>query len=353
VVGPVPTPPSTAAAGARDKALHPSDNEPDYMKTLRMLQNVKIPDQGSVGLGSRTPLFNLPAGFVRRLGGASSDVFYSGTFKSGGYNIGFIRIPSYGPSNTTAAINQFVTEIAYFQATTDGLIVDEMHNPGGSVCYTEQLFSFLMPTPFRVVGFEIRATEFWIYNLSLNATFAEQSGASQDVIDLITFLLNQIKTAYASNRGKTGPLPLCNTSLIQSPPTDSSGNVFAYTKPIMLLTDELSASGADDFPAMFQDNGRGPIFGNRTMGAGGSVVGFQATNYSEGLTSVTMSQMNRKLPIVTSDYPTAPYVENIGVRPDIAVDYMTLDNLLTRGQPFVNAFTGAMVDLIAKSQQQQ
>jgi hypothetical protein len=46
-------------------------------------------------------------------------------------------------------------------------------------------------------------------------------------------------------------------------------------------------------------------------------------------------------------------VENIGVRPDIAVDYMTRDNLLTRGQSFVNAFTGAMVDLIAKSQQPQ
>jgi hypothetical protein len=46
---------------------------------------------------------------------------------------------------------------------------------------------------------------------------------------------------------------------------------------------------------------------------------------------------------VTSDYPTAPYVENIGVRPDIEVDYMTLDNLNQKGKPFVDAFVAAIV----------
>jgi hypothetical protein len=350
-VGPVPAPQAGAALQARKKAQDESGNEPDYMQPLRMLQNVRLPDQTSISLGSRTPLFNLPAGFVRRLGGATSDVFYSGTFKSGGYNIGFIRIPSYSPISTSTAISQFRAEIAYFQANTDGLIVDDMHNPGGSVCYVEQLLSYLMPTPFRVLGFEIRATESWVYSLSV--TYAQQFGASQDVIDLYTFLLNQLETAYANNRGKTAPLPLCSTSLMRDPATDSSGKMIAYTKPVMVLTDEMSASSADEFPAIFQDNGRGPIFGMRTMGAGGSVVNYQATNYSEGQTRVTVSQMNRKLPIVTSDYPTAPYVENIGVRPDIGVDYMTLDNLLNHGRSFVNAFTGAMVDLIAKSQQQQ
>jgi hypothetical protein len=46
---------------------------------------------------------------------------------------------------------------------------------------------------------------------------------------------------------------------------------------------------------------------------------------------------------VTSDYPTAPYVENIGVRPDITVDYMTIDNLNRGGKPFVDAFVAAIV----------
>jgi hypothetical protein len=58
---------------------------------------------------------------------------------------------------------------------------------------------------------------------------------------------------------------------------------------------------------------------------------------------VTESLMNRKNPIVTSDYPTAPYVENIGVRPEIVVDYMTAANLNQKGKPFVDAFVAAIV----------
>ena len=36
--------------------------------------------------------------------------------------------------------------------------------------------------------------------------------------------------------------------------------------------------------------------------------------------------------------PTAPYIENIGARPDIPLDYMTKENLLGRGRPYVEAF---------------
>ena len=86
------------------------------------------------------------------------------------------------------------------------------------------------------------------------------------------------------------------------------------------------------------------------MGAGGNVVGFNVGTYSEGNTTMTESLMNRKNPIATAEYPTAPYVENIGVRPDIVLDYMTKDNLLQGGRPFVDEFTAAMIDWIAKSQ---
>ena len=54
----------------------------------------------------------------------------------------------------------------------------------------------------------------------------------------------------------------------------------------------------------------------------------------------------RKSPVVTQDYQTAPYVENIGVRPDVELEYMTRDNLMRRGKTFVEDFTGAMVSYI-------
>ena len=46
--------------------------------------------------------------------------------------------------------------------------------------------------------------------------------------------------------------------------------------------------------------------------------------------------MVRSTPQVTTDYPTTSYIENVGVRPDIVQDYMTADDLLQDGLPFVN-----------------
>jgi C-terminal processing protease CtpA/Prc len=105
----------------------------------------------------------------------------------------------------------------------------------------------------------------------------------------------------------------------------------------------MSASGGDAFAATIQDNARGPLLGWRTMGAGGTVEAWEAGSYSLGTTTVTESLMNRKNTIVTAEYPPAPYVENIGVRPDIVVDYMTSDNLNQKGKPFVDAFVAAIV----------
>jgi hypothetical protein len=100
------------------------------------------------------------------------------------------------------------------------------------------------------------------------------------------------------------------------------------------------------FPALIQDNHRGPIFGMRTMGAGGSVVGFNATAYTESFFRITVSLMNRGRLIQSPGLPTAPYIENIGVQPDILQDYMTSANLLTGGAPFSAAFTNAIVALV-------
>ncbi len=59
-----------------------------------------------------------------------------------------------------------------------------------------------------------------------------------------------------------------------------------------------------------------------------------------------MSQVRRKDPMVTPEYPTTPYLENVGVRPDVEVDYMTKENLVNKGKPFVDAFTAKIVELI-------
>jgi len=56
----------------------------------------------------------------------------------------------------------------------------------------------------------------------------------------------------------------------------------------------------------------------------------------------------RGAPVVTSDFPATALIENVGVRPDIEIDYMTKDNLLRNGRAFVDAFTKAITDEIRK-----
>jgi C-terminal processing protease CtpA/Prc len=119
-----------------------------------------------------------------------------------------------------------------------------------------------------------------------------------------------------------------------------------YTKPFIVLVDEFSISAADIFPAMIQDNARAPLVGMRTNGGGGSTSSWPPGVYSECLASNTNTLVWRKNPIVTPEYPTANYVENIGARPDVPLDYMTRENLLSGGRVFVQAFTRIVTDWI-------
>jgi C-terminal processing protease CtpA/Prc len=160
---------------------------------------------------------------------------------------------------------------------------------------------------------------------------------------------NEIVTANSAMRGRTKPIPLDDVTIDRDPAQDAKGNVIAYSKPILVLVDEMSASGGDAFAATIQDNARGPLLGWRTMGAGGNVESWEAGSYSMGFATVTESLMNRKNDIKTEEYLTAPYVENIGVRPDIVVDYMTVNNLNQKGKPFVDAFVAAIVAQLQKA----
>lgn len=348
IVGPV-IPPFTGSV-TKPKAARSSSPAPSYMQPLMRLRNFRMPERKAIlGFGEPTPVFSLPSNFVLRQGtNPLTDFFYSGTYQSQGKTIGYIRIPSFDQFLPT---DDFQTEITYMQQNTDGLIVDIMRNPGGDLCVAEDLLSRVIPTTFQNIGLEIRATRSWVLAFQSALQDAQDFGASAQVIKQLEDLLNQVTAAFLTPSGRTPALPVCDTTLSVPSATDDNGNAIAYTKPVMLLTDELTASAADYFAAVFQDNQRGKIFGMRTMGAGGNVNQYQVTTYSEGSATLTESLMHRVNPVVTPDYPTAPYVENIGVRPDIVQDYMTIDDLMNKGATFVTAFTNAAVNLINSASQ--
>jgi len=227
---------------------------------------------------------------------------YPGRFSAGGYTIGFIRIADYAPSNSSTALSQFFGEIAYFQANTDGLIVDEMRNPGGSVLYVNQIAQFLIPYRFRSIAFEIRATSAWVESISQAIASARAQGAPQYNIDELQVILT------------TSAAPTVSTAANRSSPAvlhldryQSFYRLFRRAsrlrQALMVLVDEFSASGGDAFAARFRTT-KGHTLRMRTMGAGGNVNAYSVGSYTEGVTTLTESLMVRKNPVVTSDYPS-------------------------------------------------
>jgi hypothetical protein len=304
-----------------------------------------------LGVGVVAPIFAPPAGFTQRLGRSGFDNFYSGTYTFDGQRIGYIRIPDFAPDSPNFAASQFVTEMQFFEANTDALVIDLIRNPGGSVSYANFLISAIMPGRHRVLGFELRASSFWVSVFSQLLMESDDSGDPPWVVQSWREALNAVKIANSENRGRTGALPLDSgpdfEASLDRPGLTVRGANAAYTKPILVLVDENTASGGDAFAAMVQDNGRGLIYGVRTMGLGGNVIDWSLDGYAEVDTRITTSLMVRKNPVFTGgQYPVTSYVENVGVHPDIEDDYMTEDNLRNRGRTYVESFSKAVVNYI-------
>jgi C-terminal processing protease CtpA/Prc len=343
-VGPVPMPKASRERSAE------ADAAPPYLRTLMKYRNEGVENvQEILNDGSLTPVWSRPDGFQQRLGRTSADYFYSGVVATRGFNIGYLRIPNFGPSSQSAALRQLDTEIAYLQDNTDGLVLDVMHNNGGDPCYGEEVLRRIMPNNWRALGRQIRPVWDDISNFQYDLYLAGLLGADAGTKALIQARLNDILQAYEEGRSLTPAVSVCSPS--SSGSLDRTPASVVYKKPILLLVDELSTSTADGFSAQFQDNQRGKLFGWRTNGAGGSVLSFPAGFYAEGGTATVVNTMHfRPNPISTPEYPTANYVENIGVRPDIVWRYMTAGNVLQSGKPFVDAFLDAIAAEIQKSQ---
>lgn len=331
---------------ARGKAVQPA---PSVEETLARIQRREMPLQDSErisGLGSRTPFFILPQGFTRRLGTLASHFHFSGTYTAAGKRIGYLRIPNFSPPSSTLALTELAAELIFLEQNTDGLVVDIARNTGGG-CYGETAARLLIARRFRSITDEIRPSLSLLQSFQIAIATAPPS-APQWQIDQLKNLGAQLETAYYENRGRTGPLPLCGSSIEVDPFTDGRGAVVGYTKPILLLTDELTTSWGDSFAHLMADNKRATLFGNRTNGAGGSIDGYEGGFYAEAQTTVTVSLGVRPQPVQVPGFPTTAYYENTGIWPDIPYDVMTAENLRTGYAPYVAAFTSAIVDEINK-----
>lgn len=220
-------------------------------------------------------------------------------------NVGYLRIPHYSPTMedqaadaTELRLRKYEYAVSVLEANTVGLVIDQQHNCGGSVSYLHDVASLLMTKPFAPIQFELLANK------------EEYLGFRQWVTDrykdtIEYFELQKtialVKEAWEKGLGMTPKTALAASPVIQP-------NFIHYTKPIVMLIDELSGSGGDAFPALLQGNGRAILIGERTMGLGGHVEEQVPLFYSQIQPRITKSLFY---------HPNGTPIENNGASPDV------------------------------------
>lgn len=235
-----------------------------------------------------------------------------------GERIGYVRIPHYSGSSLHA--DQFREIIRLFESNTDGLIVDQLNNPGGSVFYMYALASMLSENPLTVPLHRIALTQKEVMgaiqdleafqNVKSDSQAQSILGSSLDGYPVNLHVAKCFKQFMSFqiqewNKGNllTHPVALFG---IQEIKPDSRAR---YSKPLLVLINELDFSCGDFLPAILQDNKRGVLMGARTGGAGGFILSAEHPNLF-GIESFTYTG---SLAERVDHNP----IENLGVHPDI------------------------------------
>ncbi len=253
--------------------------------------------------------------------------FYAYIYKNKkGKLIGYVRVPHY--SSSTKEFLAFKKIIKKFSTITDGLVIDQVNNPGGSVFYLYALTSVLTDKPLyapkHYINLRPENIKEALDNIkqlkdvkddkTAKKVLGEDWGGypvsyqtARYVLDYSQFLLSEW------NLGKklSDPTYLYSAENINP---DVSVN---YTQPILVLVNSLDFSGGDFFPAILQDNNRVTVMGTRTAGAGGYVEQYKVPN---GL-GVDSFSMTGSLALRINNKP----IENLGVTPDVIYEITAKD----------------------------
>jgi len=223
-------------------------------------------------------------------------------------NIGYLRIPHYAPqagpgqNRTEVTLNwiaQYEYAIQKLEANTVGLIIDQDHNCGGSVWVVDKTISMFMDKPFKQADFEFLANKEsylavgkWMEGTPVHSLEYE---GMQKVRTLI-------KDTWLNGTSRlTVKTSIDGLGVFQP-------NAIRYTKPVVILIDEMAGSGGDMFPSMMQGLGRAKLFGRQTSGLGGHVQMYPAPLPNSQLRySMTKSLFYR---------PDGVAIENNGAVPD-------------------------------------
>lgn len=265
--------------------------------------------------------------------------FVAYTYPTAKGEVGYIRFPHYSPTDASGKRSERATSdwlervrfaLKTMEPKTVGLVIDQDHNCGGSVRLVENMVSLFIDKPVQPMMFRMRANKSTY--LDLKADLASDWLVS----DTLTYtyykrLFDLVENTWRNtNEFMTPFTPITAVDAIYP---DSE---VRYTKPVVMLIDEMAGSGGDAFPSIMKGIGRAKLFGQQTAGLGGSVREFP---------SLFNSRMTVRMTVTLFFKPDLTPVENNGAVPDHYYS-VTRDDLVHGYRPYQKAFTEYLLQQI-------
>ena len=180
------------------------------------------------------------------------------------------------------------------------VVLDLRGNPGGQLNYGYELARAFTGDSKPINPANVVLNEDWLtqFRSAANATCSSLS-ARQSYRDQLTVLEADVAAGKRTSRD----VYLGGASTL-------GGVVTPYNAPVFMLADEMCASMCDIFTTLMQDYGRAKMFGTRTMGAGGNVIGVGMSTRTKISLTQTASLIRRL---------DGRAVENAGASPDVTI----------------------------------
>lgn len=253
-----------------------------------------------------------------------------------GKKIAYIRIPSFVGEETDVV--QLEEMVSYLEKESDALVIDQLNNPGGLLLFKYAIASLLTDRPLYTAKSAMAITQEEVMGGVMLNRFVEliQEEAKLDgsfntsivgyrlgleeflkIKDYNDFIIQE----WSQGKTLTAPIPYLGLDFVKPSP-------IRYTKPMVILVNELDFSCGDFFPALMQDNQRALIFGTKTAGAGGHIVETYFPNLLGIRGFVTTGSLGYRL--------NGKPLENLGVTPDVVYE-ITENDIRHQYQDYLQA----------------
>lgn len=257
-----------------------------------------------------------------------------------GRKIGYVRIPHYVADEEDAeALGKILN---FLDKTTEALVIDQVNNGGGHANFLYKVARMLTTKAMVTPKHRIKLTQEDVFlsyeqleRIKFDLLLAER-GLREEVDSEQQLLFEKyfyefLIEEWNQGRSFTQPIFLAGVDLIIPHPR------YRYTKPVLMLINELDFSCADFLPAILQDNSQAVLFGTRTSGAGGYIKGTQLVNQF-GILALTFTGS-------LAERDNMLKIESLGITPDIEYQ-LTVEDVQGGYQPYAEAVNVAVSSLL-------